>query len=205
MGLAEVQQLLARLYTDEELRARFFVDPLKVGRELGLSAEEARHMARLPSSQVKMFADSLLNKRLLGVGKLMPLTRRVLSERFDTHFRRFAATHEYDGHTQYLGDALEFAKYLEENLREERLGPGWTLDLLRFEKARLKAADPSCRWVARYFRHDISRLVRSVARKEELPVAARRATVAVWWRPQRRGTVRYAVFAAPSFFKKNQN
>lgn len=200
-----MQQLLARLYTDVELRERFFVDPLSVGRELGLSAEEARHMARLPSSQINMFADSLLNKRLLGVGKLLPLMRRVLSERFDTHFRRFAATHEYDGHTQYLGDALEFANYLEENLREERLGAGWTLDLLRFEQARLKASDPSRRWVARYFRHDISRLVRSVARKEETPVVARRSTVAVWWRPVRRGTVRYAVFAAPELFKKGQN
>ncbi|MCA1635672.1 MAG: hypothetical protein LC802_18775 [Acidobacteria bacterium] len=205
MGLAEVQQLLARLYTDGELRERFFVDPLKVGRDLGLTAEEARHMARLPSSQLNMFADSLLNKRLLGVGKLLPLIRRVLSDRFTTHFRRFAATRDYDGHTQYLGDALEFARYLEEHLREERVGSGWILDLLRFERARLKASDPSRRWVARYFRHDISRLVRSVARKEKTPIVARRSTVAVWWRPVRRGTVRYAVFAAPSIFKKGQS
>jgi hypothetical protein len=204
LGLAEVQQLLARLYTDAELRQRFFVDPLGVSRELGLSAEEARYMAQLPPTQVTTFADSLLSKRLLGVGKLLPLTRRVLSERFTAHFRRFASTHDYDGHTQYLGDALEFAKYLEARLREERLGQGWTLDLLRFERARVKAADPSCRCVARYFRHDISRLVRSVARKEETPVATRRSTVAIWWRPQHRGMVRYAVFAAPEFFKKQQ-
>jgi hypothetical protein len=205
LGLTEVEQLLARLDTDAELRARFIVDPLKVGRELGLSVEEARRMAQHPASQVNTFADSLLNKRLLGVGKLLPLTHRVLSERFTAHFRRFAPTREYDDQTQYLGDALDFATYLEARLREERMGPGWTFDLLRFEKARLKAADPSRRCVARYFRHDISRLVRSVARKEETPLVARRSTVAVWWRPQRRGMVRYAVFAAPELFRKRQD
>jgi hypothetical protein len=56
--------------------------------------------------------------------------------------------------------------------------------------------------VARYFRHDISRLVISVARREKTPAAARRSTVAVWWRPRRRAPVRYAVFAAPGIFKK---
>jgi hypothetical protein len=74
------------------------------------------------------------------------------------------------------------------------------LDLLRYERTRLKAADPARRVVVSFFRHDISRLVRSVARREEPPAATRRATFAVWWRPQRRGTVRYAVFNAPRIF-----
>jgi len=203
--LAEVEQILGRLTTDAELRERFIHDPLVVGRELGLSAGETRQMARSAASQIDSYSSTPRSRRLLELSKLLPLTQRVLRDRFSAHFQTYAAAHPSGEARQLLEDAQGFAVYLEARLREERLGPGWTLDLLRFEKARLKAADPSRRWVARYFAHDISRLVRSVARKEELPVAARRPTVAVWWRSQRRGTVRYAVFAAPSLFKKDQN
>ncbi|HYH85569.1 MAG TPA: hypothetical protein VEX60_08800 [Pyrinomonadaceae bacterium] len=197
MGLAELQRTLARIYTDAELRERYFGDPLKVGREIGLSAEDARLLSQMSAAQVNSFADSLHNKRLLGVGKLLAMTRRALGERFDAHFRRYAAAHVQGGTPQYLDDARKFATYLENSLREERIGSGWTLDLLRFEKARVKAADPKRRVVAAFFRHDISRLVRSVARKEETPTVVKRATLALWVRAKRHGPVRYSAFSAP--------
>jgi hypothetical protein len=200
MGLAEVQRTLARIYTDAELRQRFFGDPLKVGREIGLSAEDARILARMSATQVNTFADSLHNKRLLGVGKLLAMTRRTLGDRFDAHFRRYADVPVEGGAPQYLDDAMRFATYLEARLREERVGSGWTLDLLRYEKSRLKAADPKRRVVAAFFRHDISRLVRSVARKEETPAVVKRATVALWVRSKRHGPVRYSAFSAPRLF-----
>ncbi|MBC7933562.1 MAG: hypothetical protein H7Z38_23625 [Rubrivivax sp.] len=200
MGLAEVQRTLARIYTDAELRERFFGDPLKVGREIGLSPKESRDLAQMSAAQVKTFADSLYGKRLLGVGKLLAMTRRTLGERFDAHFRRYAAAPVEGGTPQYLDDAREFAAYLENRLREERVGSGWTLDLLRYEKARLKAADPKRRVVAAFFRHDISRLVRSVARREEPPTVVKRPTVALWIRSKRHGPVRYSAFSAPRLF-----
>lgn len=147
-------------------------------------------------------ADSLFNKRLLGVGKLLAMTRRALGERFNTHFRRYAQTTNTNGKPQYLDDALKFAIYLDMCLREERVSAGWTLDLLRYEKARLKAADPKRRIIAAFFRHDISRLVRSVARKEETPAVVKRATVALWLRPRRHGPVRYSAFSVPRLFSK---
>jgi hypothetical protein len=203
MGLAEVEQILGRLTTDVELRERFVHDPLVVGRELGLSAGETRRVARAAATRIDSFGGTPRGRRLLELSKLLPLTQRVLADRFSAHFKTFAAEHPAVGARQLLEDAQDFATYLEERLGEERVGPGWTLDLLRFEKARLKAADPARRWVARYFRHDISRLVRSVARREETPTAARRSTVAVWWRPSRRAPVRFAVFARPQLFKKS--
>ena len=202
MGLAEVEQILGLLTTDAELRERFVHDPLVVGREMGLSAGETRQVARHASARIDSFGGTPRGRRLLELSKLLPLTQRVLADRFSAHFKTFAADHPAVGARQLMEDAQDFASYLAGRLREERVGPGWTLDLLRFEKARLKAADPSRRWVARYFRHDISRLVRCVARREETPTAARRSTVAVWWRPHRRAPVRFAVFAAPEIFKK---
>lgn len=197
MGLAEAQRALARLYTDDGLRERFFGDPLKVGREMGLSAEEARELGRLSARKVNAFADSLRSKRFLEVSKLLPMTSRVIGGAFAESFKHHAQTYSPTGIRKHLGDALAFASYLEAKLRAERERPGWMLDLLRYESARLLAADPARRVVARVFRHDISRLVRSVARREETPVVEKRLTVAVWWRPRRRGTVRYAVLTAP--------
>ena len=200
MGLSEIEQILARLSTDEGLRRRFVEDPFALSRELGLSAAETRQLRREAAARFDSFAASSGEQRLVEMSKLLPLTHRVLGGRFAAHFKRYAAAHKSGGVEHLFGDAIEFAGYLEESLREEHIGSGWTLDLLRYERARLKAADPNRRFVAAFFRHDISRLVRSVARKEEVPTVVRRATVALWMRSKRHAPVRYAVFAAPRLF-----
>jgi hypothetical protein len=203
--MAEIENILARLAADDALRRRFVDDPFALGRELGLSVTESRQLRRQAASRFDSFAATARERRFVEIGKLFPLTKNVLGGRFAAHFKRFAAGHADGGIERLFGDALDFADYLEGRLREERVGPGWVLDLLRYEKTRLKAADPARRVVVGYFRHDISRLVRSVARREQpSPSAARRPTVAVWWRPRRRGTVRYAVFAAPQLWGRNK-
>ena len=201
MGLSEIEQILARLSTDEGLRRRFVDDPFALSRELGLSAAESRRLRREAAARYDSFAASSGEQRLVEMGKLLPLTHRVLGSRFAAHFKRYAAEREPGGIERLFGDAIDFAAYLEKSLRRERVGSGWTLELLRYERARLKAADPKRRLVAAFFRHDISRLVRSVARKEETPTVVRRATLALWMRSKRHAPVRYAVFAAPRFFR----
>lgn len=199
--MAEIENILARLAADEGLRRRFVDDPFALGRELGLSATESRQLRRRAASRFDSFAETERERRFVEISKLLPLTKNVLGGRFAAHFKRFAAGHAGGGIERVFGDALDFAAYLEGRLREERVGPGWVLDLLRYEKTRLKAADPSRRLVVGYFRHDISRLVRAAARHEQTPPsAARRPTVAVWWRPRPRATVRYAVFGTPQLF-----
>lgn len=195
--MAEIENILERLAADEELRRRFVDDPFALGRELGLSAAGSRQLRRAAAARFDSFAESPHDRHLVELGKLFPLTQRVLGGRFGAHFRRFVAAHGLGDVRRLFDDALDFANYLEERLREERVATGWVLDLLRYEKTRLKAANPARRLVVAYFRHDISRLVRSVARREEPSVAVRRPTVAVWWRPNKRGTVRYAVYTAP--------
>ena len=200
MSLSEIEQILARLSTDEGLRRRFVDDPFSLSRELGLNAAESRQLRRAAAARFDSFAASSGEQRLVEMSKLLPLTHRVLGSRFAAHFQRYAAAHKPGGIERLFGDAIDFAAYLEKSLRVERVGSGWTLDLLRYERARLKAADPRRRFVAAFFRHDISRLVRSVARKEETPEVVRRATVAVWLRSKRHAPVRYSVLAAPRLF-----
>ncbi|HYY98559.1 MAG TPA: hypothetical protein VE642_08210 [Pyrinomonadaceae bacterium] len=202
MGLSEIEQILARLSSDESLRERFANDPFALGRELGLSATGTRQLRRAAAEHFDSLAATPRERRFVQVYKLLPLTHRVLRGRFTYYFDRYVAEHGAVSFERLFGDVLAFADYLEERMRDDHLGSGWTLDLLRFEKARIKAADPNRRLVVATFRHDISRLVRGVARKGELFAAVRRRSVAVWWRARRHEPVRYAVFTSPGISRK---
>jgi hypothetical protein len=202
MGLTEIEQILARLSTDEELRKRFVNDPFALGRELGLSTVGSRHLRRTAAARFNSIAASPRERRFVQVYKLLPLTHRVLKGRFTDYFDRYVAEHGAVSFERLFGDVLAFADYLEKRLAEDHLGSGWTLDILRFEKARIKAADPKRLFVVATFRHDISRLVRGVMRKGELFTAVRRRTAAVWWRRRKHGPIRYAVFNAPTLSRK---
>jgi hypothetical protein len=202
MGLHEIEQILARLSSDDELRERFVNDPFALGRELGLSPTTTRQLRRAAVARFDSVAASPRERRFVQVYKLLPLTHRVLKGRFTYYFDRWVADHGAVSFERLFGDVLAFAEYLEKKLEEDQLGSGWTLDLLRFEKARIKAADPNRRLVVATFRHDISRLVRGVMRKGELFAAVRRRSVAVWWRRRKHEPIRYAVFNAPKLSRK---
>lgn len=205
MGLAERQKALAQLYTDESLRERFIADPLEVCRELGFAKDEAERIAAIPPARVTNFARSLHNKRRGEVRKILPLTSRVLGDSFNECFEHYAAQNLPGGIKKHLGDALAFASQLEKRVREDLDKPRWILDLVRYERARIKAADPRCRLVVRYFRHDVRLLLRSLANRQEADVEPRRC-IAVWARLRRSEAVRYAVFTLPRVpRKKNMN
>jgi hypothetical protein len=202
MGLTEIEQILTRLSADKELRERFVNDPFALGRELGLTTAGSRQLRRAAAARFDAIAESPRERRFVQVYKLLPLTHRVLKGRFTFYFDRYVAEHGAVSFEHLFGDVLAFAGYLEKKLAEDHLGSGWTLDLLRFEKARIKAADPKRRVVVAAFRHDISRLVRGVMRKGELFAAVRRRSVAVWWRRRKGETIRYAVFNSPRLSRK---
>jgi hypothetical protein len=184
------------------LRERFVNDPFALGRELGLTTVGSRQLRRAAATRFDSIAASPRERRFVQVYKLLPLTHRVLKGRFTYYFDRYVAEHGAVSFERLFGDVLAFADYLEKRLTEDHLGSGWTLDILRFEKARIKAADPKRLFVVATFRHDISRLVRGVMRKGELFAAVRRRSAAVWWRRRKHGPIRYAVFNAPKLSRK---
>ena len=205
MSLSDIEQILTRLSADEQLRARFVENPSALGRELGLTPAGTRQLRRAAAALFDSFTSTPDEPRFVQVNKLLPLTHRVLRERFTNYFESYVAKHGPPAVERLFGDVLRFAEYLEEKLKEDYLGSGWTLDLLRFEKARVKAADPNRRLVVQTFRHDISRLVRGIARKDKnamFEVVVRRS-VAVWWRRRSHEPIRYAVFAMPKLFGRS--
>ena len=87
MALAQTQALLARLFTDDDLRREFFEAPIAVAMRFGLSMHDTQRLAGIDRRETEAFAQSLIGKRALYARKALPLTARALGDRFDALFR----------------------------------------------------------------------------------------------------------------------
>lgn len=128
MSALEVQQLLARLYTDPRMLEEFLSD-----RE----AFYARHangcgdlIRQIDPGQLEFFAVSLRAKRAGEVKKLLPMTVRALGSRFAEEFDQYAARTMASGEKKHLADAMAFCECLIE--RSESLDD-LTLESAAFE------------------------------------------------------------------------
>lgn len=195
MGLAEFQHLLARLYTDRDLRQRFHADPRAVAGEFGLDETDVARLRDLSSRQVSQFADSLLAKRCNEVEKLLPWIHRALGPaRFSSLFQHHAAHFLPTGNKKHREDALQFVALLERQLGVE---PPWLIDLARLEAAIVTAHTPARRLVMRWLRYaprDLA-LIGSLNPNASL---SRRPTLCMWFRARRFGRVHAIQFSLPN-------
>jgi hypothetical protein len=191
MGLAEVQQVLARLSIDPALRDRFFADPDAVGAELGLAVEETLGLARIPRKQVEQFADSLRRKRRDQVRRIIPITARSLGREFAHLFDRYVDESPPRGSKADFDDAVGFVAAIRR--WADPLEPEWAVDLARYELAWREAARAGRVPIVRIFRFPVARLA---TEQERAPVAPR-ATLACWWRPPARGPILHFVITIP--------
>ena len=197
MGLAQIQRVLARLYTDSVLRDRFFADPQGVGEASGLGSTEAQELTQLSAQHVIFFASSLKRKRLNEACKLLPLTHRVMGKQFASLFLKYANTRVPMGPKRHLEDGIAFSAFIENGARVDGIKPPWVVELLRYEAACLKAADQTCQWTVRCFRYPIKKLVRCCVQGNELTVLGMQPTVALWLRLSRRKRLRHVVLSLP--------
>jgi hypothetical protein len=113
MSALEVQQLLARLYTDPGMLEEFLTD-----RE-GFCATYANGcgelLRQIDSGQLEFFAVSLRAKRSGEVKKLLPMTVQALGSRFAEEFEQYAATTIASGDRKHLADAMAFCECLLEH------------------------------------------------------------------------------------------
>jgi hypothetical protein len=191
MGLAEVQEVLARLAIDPALRDRFCADPDAVGAELGLAAQEALGLARIPRRQLEQFAASLRRKRRDQVQRIMPISARTLGQEFAVLFDRYVDASPPRGSKADLDDAAGFVESIRRSA--DQLEPEWAVDLARYELAWRQAARARRLPIVRTFRFPVARLA---TEQRPVPVAPR-ATLACWWRPTARGTIRHLVITMP--------
>jgi hypothetical protein len=198
MDLAKTQALLARIYTDADLRRRFLHDPQTEGERHGLTLAETQQLAKLAPSEVHFFADSLVRKRLNEAGKLLPLTRQALGRHFDAYFHRYAKSHALQMTKPHQQDAIVFAAFLNGE-RGEGLEPEWAADLARYEASRLATADLGRRWALCLFRCPAPRPAHGGAQVEGAPRPRLQPLLAVWFRLRPRGRLRHFLFRLPEF------
>lgn len=188
-----MQSLLARLYTDADLRERFLASPQKIGFEHGLNKTEVEQITGILPGELKFFAESLFHKRLREVEKLLPAARKVLDKDFAVLFREFSRQFLPGEIKKHLQDAIEFAGFL----RQKRLEPMWLADLIKFEQARLEFNGAAKAFVFRRFNYDIREILLKIehldtsAQRSEDSIPKRRA-FAVWIRVGK--TVRHFIF-----------
>lgn len=119
MSLLELQQALARLYTEPALRAQFVENPQQTGLQLGLSDIETQQLEALSRERLEMFAQSLAHKRFHGVQKLLPHSARAWGPDFETLFKLYASTYVPTGSQKSQDDALHFVQYLRAALKNK--------------------------------------------------------------------------------------
>jgi hypothetical protein len=182
MGLADVQRVLAQLYTNTTLRERFLANPQSVGQELGLEVAEIEQIAQLSAQQVTRFAQSLHSKRLGEIYKLLPLSHKVLGKRFATLFRQYAHTYVPSGIKKHRDDAIAFAVFIERIAHEKGIEPEWITEVMRYEKSRLLAWEPTRYLVICRFRYSITKLLQGVTHEDEIPLLVKRPSFVLWWK-----------------------
>lgn len=181
-----LQPILAQLYTNTELRSRFFTNPEAVGAELGLNKTQIQQLSQLPSTAVNLFATSLKRKRLGEIRELLPMTAKALDKEFAKLFWQYAETYLPQGIKKHLDDAKSFASYIE---KVGNIKPDWILDLVRYEKAWLEAAEPNTRLLVRRFRYAVNQSEGNL----------QQPFVAIWFRLSHQGKLKCIVVRSHLF------
>ncbi|TWU05136.1 hypothetical protein CA54_58240 [Symmachiella macrocystis] len=196
MGLEQLQQALAKLYTDATLRAEFLADPDDTSVTLGLSTVEAVQLTAVSVQQIECFAQSLRRKRADEVRSLLPYTCRALGKSFGQIFSTYSETFCPQGCHKHRDDALQFVVYLTRNARCQNVAAN-VIDIARFEAAALRMSQYSDRVLIRLFRHDVRQSIFRVKEGRQIAQEVFRPSAGIWFRI---GSItRFRIVVFPSF------
>lgn len=151
MSLLNVQNFLARIYTDENLRREFLSAPEVIGKANNLNQTEIAELAEVFPDELNSFAESLFYKRLREVEKFLPLTKQVLNQNFEKQFRIFADLYLPTTVKKHLEDAVEFCSYLQKNKSASNI----VKNTAKFEQAKLEFFGFERRLIVKIFDYDI--------------------------------------------------
>jgi hypothetical protein len=203
MGLAQIQELMAHVYTDDAVRERFFADPQEVARRFGLTGDEFRQLQGVSERRVRFFAASLERKRLTAVRKLLPLTNLAIGPQFADLFRRHAASYSPRGHKRHRDDALAMAALIEQVALEGQLAPAPVAELVRYEAAKIKASDPMRLFTACWLGRPNGELAPSSGLASDAAVNRLCPAVVVWFRCWPNGRLRRVVLPLPRLWSRS--
>jgi len=180
MSLKEQQNLLARLYTDNEFREAFLSSPETVGAANGLSEAEIEDLAGVMPEELNFFAASLFWKRLREVEKFLPLTKKTLGEDFTAYFREFSQNFNPQTVKKHFEDAFEFGLFIAKQNKSE-----FARTIAKFECAKLEFFGLEKRIVICRMDFDLRPCLNS-GQFPPFEIPAKKKRIAVWIRAGKR-------------------
>jgi hypothetical protein len=179
MALADVQAVLARLFTDPLFRADFMADPTAIGRALRLAPNDVDVLATLSRAAVEQFAAILKRKRCDEVRKALPLTAGALGNGIELYLLKAIDVPHRNGRRD---DTSALIDELDRLSRSGALEPRWAADIARYEATFTRAIRLRFYLRVRAFRFPVGRLAGALSRGERPDDVAPRPTVGIWLR-----------------------
>lgn len=182
-----MQRALARLLTDDALRARFLANPVRACEELGLEESDAQQVARMAPGRLRLAGRSLQHKRLQDARRLLPATAVALGPRFDALFLDHARLRPMQPAQTIHHDVETFAGQLLEAMRRESTDRR-TRETAEYETCWLRASYPRPTLIVRRFV--------SVS----FPGMRAPGTLAIWLRLTAGGEIHHRVMSCPRWW-----
>ena len=191
MGLQQIQQVLVRLYTDSEFRESFFADPFSSMVTYNLTANDLEHLKQLSQQHVSSFAESLVQKRLHEVKRLLPLTSKLLAEECKPLFLKFAQQYVPGGIKKHHQDACAFAQWLPSAWSELDLPP-WANEVAQLEVDTLQFSLHQKKLAWRFFTYPIRNVAHGIKTNQPY-TSGKRPTLFIWHRFTQKPTRVFAI------------
>jgi len=179
MALADVQVVLARLFTDPMFRADFMANPTAVGRALGLAPNDVDVLAALSRAAVEEFAATLKRKRCDEVRKTLPLTAAALGTGIELYVLKAI---DVPYRNRRRDDTNALVDELDRLSRAGALEPRWAADIAGYEATCARAFRSRFCLRVRAFRFPVGRLAVPLSRGARPNDVAPRPTIGVWLR-----------------------
>ncbi len=142
MNLLEQQRLLATLYTNRVIREEYFLE----------------NQDNFTKTEITIFAESLVRKRLHVVKSLMPLSFSLRAEVLDRLFYEYAASNTIRGfHVKHQQDALAFYDFFSQH--EFMKTDPYLKEVMRYERFTLRTsmANDRCLLFYGHFRFPVAK------------------------------------------------
>lgn len=101
--------------TDSALRLAFKANPTACAELIGIRPGDMASFTRISPISLEAHAGALIRKREFEVGRIIPLTKTGMGDRFGDRFREYAGSFWPNGHRRHVLDAFRFCEYSNAN------------------------------------------------------------------------------------------
>src|SRR5262245_4782747 len=136
MSLLNMQRLLGKILTDEQLRDTFLKEPERVFDEYELTPREMESLRKLDAERLTFYASALKRRRIVVGLRAFPLTKFLISNELNqfvtTYCQEFPPT--ADGAAYMLDEYMGFYQFLVRLIADGKLSSNYLEDVLEYEK-----------------------------------------------------------------------